>query len=64
MQLPQNFRDLAAEFPHNLEVRRILQLTSPRQERHWKFIRASRSVFDRIPAAMDMDALFYRFPSK
>ena len=64
MQLPQNFRDLAAEFPHNLEVRRILQLTPPRQDRHWKFIRASRSVFDRIPAAMDMDALFYRFPSE
>ena len=64
MQLLHNFRDLAAEFPHNLEVRRILQLKPPRQDRHWKFIRASRSVFDRIPAAMYMDALFYRFPSE
>ncbi len=64
MQISQNFRDLAVEFPHNLEVRRILQLTPPLQDRHWKFIRASRSVFDRIPAAMDMDALFYRFPSE
>ena len=62
--LPQKFRDLAEEFPSTLEVRRIAQLTPSRQDRHWRFVRASRSIFDRIPAAMEMDVLFYRFPSE
>jgi hypothetical protein len=64
MQLHQNFSDLVSEGPQNLEVRRIAQLTPVRQELHWKHIRASRSVFDRIPASLDMDVLFYRFPSE
>jgi hypothetical protein len=62
--LPQKFRDIAKEFPNTWEVRRIAQLTPSRQDRHWRFVRASRSIFDRIPAAMDMDFLFYRFPSE
>ena len=62
--LPQKFRDLAEEFPSTLEVRRIAQLTPSRQDRHWRFVRASRSIFDRIPVALDMDVLFYRFPSE
>jgi hypothetical protein len=62
MQLPQNFSDLLEEYPRNWEGRRIAQLTPARQDRHWKFVRASRSVFDRITAAMDMDVLLYRFP--
>jgi hypothetical protein len=64
MQLPYNFADLLEECPRNWEVRRIAQLAPARQDRHWKFVRASRSVFDRIPEAMDMDVLFYRFPSE
>jgi hypothetical protein len=64
MQLTYNFSDLLEECPRNWKVRRIAQLTPARQDRHWKFVRASRSVFDRIPAALDMDVLFYRFPSE
>jgi hypothetical protein len=63
-QLPQVFRDLVEEFPRNWEVRRIAQLTTARQDRQWRFIRASRSAFERIPASLDMDVLFYRFPSE
>jgi hypothetical protein len=63
-QLPHMFRDLVEECPRNWEVRRIAQLTPARQDRQWRFIRASRSVFDRIPASLDMDVLFYRFPSE
>jgi hypothetical protein len=62
--LPQMFPDLAKEFPNTWEVRRIAELNPFRQDRHWRFVRASRSIFDRIPAAMDMDVLFYRFPSE
>jgi hypothetical protein len=64
VQLPHSFSDLVDECPRNWEVRRIAQLTPARQDRHWKFLRASRSVFDRIPAALNMDVLFYRFPSE
>jgi hypothetical protein len=62
--LPQKFRDLANEFPNTWEVRRIAQLTPSRQYQHCKFLRASRSMFDRIPAALNMDVLLYRFPSE
>jgi hypothetical protein len=62
--LPNVFRDLVEECPRKWEVRRIAQLTPARQDRQWRFIRASRSVFDRIPASPDMDVLFYRFPSE
>jgi hypothetical protein len=62
--LPQKFRDLAKEFPNSWEVRRIAQLTPSCQDRHWRFVRASRSIFDLIPAAIYMDVLFYRFPSE
>jgi hypothetical protein len=64
MQLPYNFSDLSEEFLRNWEVRGISQLTPVRRDRHWKFVRASRSDFDRIPAALDMDVIFYRFPSE
>jgi hypothetical protein len=64
MQLPHNIFDILEECPQNWEARRIAQLPPARQDRHWKFVRASRSVFDRIPAALDMDVLFYRFPSE
>jgi hypothetical protein len=64
MQLPYNFADLLEECPRNWEVQRITQLAPARQYRHWKFVRASRSVFYRIPSALDMDVLFYRFPSE
>jgi hypothetical protein len=64
MQLPHNFSYLLEECSRNWEVRRIVQLTPARQDRHWKFVRASRYVLDRIPAALDMDVLLYRFPSE
>jgi hypothetical protein len=47
-QLPHVFRDLIEECPRNWEVRHIEQLTPARQDRQWRFIRASRPVFDRI----------------
>jgi hypothetical protein len=64
MQLTYNFVDLLEECPRNWEVRRIAQLAPARQDRHWKFVRASRSVFDRIRSALDTDVLFFRFPSE
>jgi hypothetical protein len=62
--LPHSFRDLMEECPRNWEVRRISQLMPSRQERHWRFLRTLRTCFDRIPAELNMDVLFYRFPSE
>jgi hypothetical protein len=62
--LPHSFRDLMEECPRNWEVRRISQMTPSRQERHWRFLRTSRTCFDRIPEELNMDVLFYRFPSE
>jgi hypothetical protein len=61
--LPQNFLELAAEYPQCFEVRRIWELSPERQERQWRLMRASRSTLDIIPRALGMDVIFYRFPS-
>jgi hypothetical protein len=62
--LPQNFQELADEYPQCFEVRRIWELSPERQERQWRLMRASRSTIDMIPRALGMDVIFYRFPSE
>jgi hypothetical protein len=62
--VPHGFDVLRETPPDHLKIRRLDRLAEYKLERQWQRIRSSHYASDRIPIGLDMDCLYYRFPSE
>jgi hypothetical protein len=61
---PHGFDVLRETLPEHLEIRRLDRLAECKLERQWQRLRSSHYASDRISIVLDMDCLYYRFPSE
>jgi hypothetical protein len=62
--VPHGFDVLRETLPEHLEIRRLDCLAEYKLERQWQRLWSSHYASDRIPIGLDMDCLYYRFPSE
>jgi hypothetical protein len=64
LSAPHSFDVLRETLPEHLERRRLDRFAECKLERQWQRLRRSHFSSDRIPIGLDMNCLYYRFPSE